>query len=296
MMNLLKVLAIKPLAGLVAVALLAGSCTNIYFDRPVPQNGVTMKQIPDDWTGVYTSRMAGQEEMSPLEQIFQQCFRLERLDDNQLLVSTEYRIHEKDMPAFREALAQQKNEGNMLDYQLTETYLMYVLKPENNDAGVAVERQYTTMVRKGSWYLFPQTMAPYRLFQLADGRQTEFNRERVPHLQSEWLPGSDSVSVKESELVARQKGDAWYFNTREGKDAKWSLLCVRQVSKDQLLVKMSNVEDSRDFEQRLDYFNAITPFRKTDNNHYEINPTDEALDRLLAEERLFQTARLQRIE
>ena len=272
------------------------SCTNVHFERPVPKSGAELRSIPAGWAGTYVTTPQ-EEDGSLFGQIFRECYRLERLGETKLLVSSELRIHEKDMPRLKKALEGEKRDGKLLDYRLSEGFVLCTIRsPQEEGQPDLVEQQYTALIKKGSWYILANTVTPFRLFDLDAGIQTEFEHKKAEIAKVEWLPGADSISAKTLRLVARHLQKGYYFNTQPEEGAKWALLYVTQPSKDTLIVKVSNLEDQNEFERRQDYFNAITPFRKTDNNKYEIDPTDEALARLLAEEHLFQTMYMARIE
>lgn len=272
------------------------ACTNVNFEQPVPQKGDALRGFPADWTGTYVSDIKDEEGKSEFEQIFRTCYRFERLSDRKLLVLSETRLHENDLPRLRKALDGEKKTGKLLEYQISGGFIRCTVKLDEPEPAGATEQQFTPLIKKGPWYILAQTVTPFRLFDLEAGTQQEFEQQEDGKLKAAWLPGSDSLTVKQFRLVARQLRNGYYFNTQEEPDAKWALLYVTQPAKDQLLVKISNLEDSQDFERRQDYFNAITPFRKTDDNKYVINPTDPALGQLLAEKHLFQTTVLRKIE
>ncbi|MCB0531150.1 MAG: hypothetical protein H6574_09575 [Lewinellaceae bacterium] len=251
-----------------------------------------MQLIPADWTGVYQAQSVGAEDPSLLEQLFQQCFRLERLNESRLLVASEYRLHEKDIPRLRNALDEQKTSGDLLDYELSENMILCTVAGEDG----STEQQYTALLKKGPWYILTQTIAPVQLFDLKSGNKMNFDLKTSASMSSPWLPWADSISSEQATLVARQTRKHWYFNTWEANAKKWSLLYVEQTSKDQLLIKQSHLQNPEAFKMRLDYFNRITPFREVDSDNFEIDPTDEALEQLLAEKDMFQTTYLRRIE
>lgn len=274
---------------------LVSSCTSVYFENPVPQSGTALRSIPEDWAGEYLVEQQAADELSDLEQIFRQCYRLERQDASRLLVSTDYRIHEKDMPRLREALEEQKKAGKLIDYNLSEHFIVYQVKSEDDTEPGKVEQQYTALLKVGPWYILPQSIVPFRLFDLDAAAQTDYETKSEFRLTDEWLPGADSISAKPLQLVARQTRQAWFFNTRPDSSDKWSLLYLQHPSKDRLIVKVSYLADSQKFEERIDHYNAIAPFRKVEDGGYVVNPTDQALERLMAEDGLFQTTYLRRI-
>lgn len=292
MKNVLKMLSYRVLLLFIGAGFLALSCTQVYFEKPVPQKAAEMQVIPADWTGVYLAQPLGAEDPTLLEQLFPQCFRLERLSDSRLLVASEYRLHEKDIPRLRNALDEQKKSGDLLDYQLSENMILCTVAAEDGNT----EQQYTALLKKGPWYILTQTIAPVQIFDLKSGNKISFDLKNSAGISSPWLPGADSIGSEQSTLVARQNRKHWYFNTWEANAKKWTLLYVEQTGKDQLIVKQSHLQNPEVFKNRLDYYNRITPFREVDSDHFEIDPTDEALEKLLAEKDLFQTTYLRRIE
>ncbi|MBK9338965.1 MAG: hypothetical protein IPM98_21470 [Lewinellaceae bacterium] len=282
-----------PIAALVAI--FATSCTDIYFENPVPQGGEALRSAPTEWLGLYVVEPDAGEEVSELEAIFRTCFRFERTEEGNLLVSTENRLHATDLPRLKKELEAQKQAGKLLDYQLTESFIFCRLKTTEEDH-IGVEEQYATLIKSGSWYVLGQTVQPYWLFDFKAGKRIEYERERQAILRAEWLPAADSVSVKSSRLVARQQQKTWYFNTRKEADTTWSLIGLEQDAKGTLRITLSSLNDRKTFEQRMEYYNAITPFRKDGENRYVINPTDEALQQLMKKENLFQTIRMQQLE
>jgi hypothetical protein len=194
------------------LALVAVSCTNVYFERPVPQSGAPVRGIPAEWAGLYVSEPGPAEAVSELEQIFQQCFRLELLSGTRLLVSQEWRLHENNLDQLRAALEVQKKEGKLIDFQLLGSLILYTMRSES---GGQVEQQYVALIRQGEWYILPQTVAPFQLYDLEAGLQTQYEQEEPAAPVSEWLPGADTLSSKATRLVARQHAGGWYFNTQE---------------------------------------------------------------------------------
>lgn len=276
----------------IVAGLLAPSCTQVYFEKPVPQKAAEMQTIPADWTGVYQAEPLGVEDPTLMEQLFSQCFRLERLSESRLLIASEYRLHEKDIPRLRSALDEQKASGTLLDYQLSENMLLCTVATEEG----GTEQHYTALLKKGSWYILTQTIAPVQLFDLKTGNKINYDLKSGASISSPWLPEADSISSERTTLVARQNQKRWYFNTWEASAQKWTLLYVEQSGKDQLLVKQSQLQNPEAFKNKIEYFNRITPFREVESDHFEIDPTDAALEKLLAEKDLFQTTYLRRIE
>lgn len=290
MQNSSKLFKIK-IAGLfLLVVFYLTSCTTVYFEKPVPEAGKALTSIPSDWSGLYISEPAMEEETNQLDNLFRQCFRLERLSASQLLVSTEYRIHERNLPQLKEALEKQKQDGSLTAYHLSESLLLCTTQGEDG-----AKQQYSTLIKQGPWYILAQTIAPFRMYDLEAGLQTEFEIEKQASLETTVLPEANSISNKISSLVARKDRKGWYFNTQEQGATNWMLLYVEQADRNHLIVKLSQLENSNDFKNRFDYFNAITPFGDKESDHFEINPDDAALTRLLAEEGLFQTTHLRRL-
>ncbi len=294
-MKLVSSILKKIAPAIVLGAVLATACTNVYFENPVPQRGEQVRSAPTELTGTYLVEPGPGETLSEWEEILRPCFRIERTDKGNLLVSTENRLHVKDVPRLKAALEAQKKEGKILDYQMTGSAITCTLKTEE-DGQVRVEEQAVALIKTGSWYVLAQSVQPYWLFDFEAGRQLEYKPEHSTPTKTDWFPAANRVQADTAQLRAFQKPQTWYFNTRKNDDKAWSLVCVEQVSNDVLVVKFSSLDNKGAFEERSAYYNAITPFRKESDNRYVINPTDEALDRLMREEQLFDTVRLKKVE
>ncbi|MBL7774537.1 MAG: hypothetical protein JNK89_00955 [Saprospiraceae bacterium] len=267
------------------------ACTTVYFENPVPRQGTEMTEIPAAWAGLYLAAPSADETATLTEQLLRQGFRLERPAPTQLLVSTDYRIHERDLPLLRAELEKQMQEGAIANFQLTESMLLCTVRSDGRE-----EQQYTALVKQGAWYVLAQTAAPFQFFDLSSKQQVEYELERNTRLEAGLLPEADSLRAQTAPLVARQSGKGWYFNKKDAETGWWTLLYVEPAARGELRVQMSNLSNPEAFKTRVDDFNRMTPFRKIDSDHYLIQPDDAALVRLLATEGLFQTTRLLRIE
>lgn len=267
------------------------ACTTVYFDAPVPQRAQPMTVFPAEWAGDYLAEQDAVETSSFLDQRVRTCFHLERISATQLLVTLDYRLHERDFPLLKQELEKQRQEGSLANYLLSETMLVVTTRKADKD-----EQQYMPMIRQGAWYVFSQTLEPYQFFDLEASTITQFQRKPHAVLEQSFMSIADSLGGDVTSLVARKSGKSGYFNMKDVESGKWSLLYVEQGAKDQLVVKTSVLEHPDDFRNRLEYYNSITTFRATDTDQIEAMPDDAALARLLAEEGLFQTIRLHRLE
>lgn len=271
----------------------ASSCTNVYFENPVPQNAKALNTFPADWAGVYA------EEPSPGEEgsIYVNCFRLERLSGTQLLVSGEIRIARKDLPGLKADLEAQKKSGKLISYLLTERFLIATapVKDENRP-GVSAEQQITVLYREGDWYILERTPEPLMLFDLESARMTKLEQHEPFETGAALFPHADSLSSEQTQLVARQKNGGFYLNALKNDSNLWELYYLTQPAAGRLLIKTSELKDEKAFEQRLDFYNGITPFAKLEGGKdYKIAPTDQALEQLLKEEDFLKTLYLKKI-
>lgn len=281
--------------AVILLAVLTTACTNVYFENPVPQRGERVRAAPSELTGLYLFEPGAGETLSEWEQLLRPCFRIEATDKGNLLVSTENRLHTRDVSKLKKALDTQKQEGKLLDYQMTESAITCTVQKEE-EGRIWVEEQSVALIKSGSWYVVAQSAKPYWLFDFEAGRQLEYKTEKSTPANSDWFPDAGLTQADTASLVALQKAKTWYFNTRKGDEKAWSLVCVEQAADDVLVVKFSSLDNKAAFEERAAYYNAITPFRKESDTRYLINPTDAALERLLQEEQLFETVRLRKIE
>jgi hypothetical protein len=281
--------------AVILLAVLTTACTNVYFENPVPQRGERVRAAPSELTGLYLFEPGAGETLSEWEQLLRPCFRIEATDKGNLLVSTENRLHTRDVSKLKKALDTQKQEGKLLDYQMTESAITCTVQKEE-EGRIWVEEQSVALIKSGSWYVVAQSAKPYWLFDFEAGRQLEYKTEKSTPANSDWFPDAGLTQADTASLVALQKAKTWYFNTRKGDEKAWSLVCVEQAADDVLVVKFSSLDNKAAFEERADYYNAITPFRKESDTRYLINPTDAALEHLLQEEQLFETVRLRKIE
>lgn len=287
--KLMNVLA-RP--ALVAWVVLTSSCSNIYFENPVPSDAAALGSFPEQWEGVYWEVPPKGEEIPA----YRECLRLDRLSDAELLVSQETRIAAKDMPRFRAELEQQKREGRLIRYTLTDHFLMTTAPVDDKERpGVSAEQQVIPLFKEGEWYILGLSAGPLMLFDLKTGQLTRYETQ-VLQGGGALFSRADSLSSQQARLVARQKGSHIYLNSLREKGDLWELICINQSAKGELRVITSAVKEKKEFEQRLEAYDRITPFVKLDGeNNYKIAPTDQALEKLLADEHLFQTTTLKKI-
>lgn len=281
--------------AVVFLAVLTTSCTNVYFENPVPQRGERVRSAPSELTGLYLFEPGAGETLSEWEELLRPCFRIEATDKGNLLVSTENRLHIRDVARLKKALETQRKEGKLLNYEMSESAITCTVRKEE-EGRTWLEEQSVALIKSGPWYVVAQSAKPYWLFDFESGRQLEYKTEKSAPANNDWFPDAGLTQADTSMLVALQKSGIWYFNTRKGDEKAWSLLCVERVGNDALRVKFSSLDNKAVFEERAAYYNAITPFRKEGDNRYLINPTDAALARLMQEEQLFETVSLRKIE
>ncbi|MEQ1744562.1 MAG: hypothetical protein ABMA02_03995 [Saprospiraceae bacterium] len=281
----------------VFLAILASSCTNVYFENPVPQRGERVLKMPAELAGTYVLEPKAGETVSELEQVVRNCIRIEADEAGNMLVSGESRLLAKDLPRFKNVLEAQKREGKVHAYRLTASHLICTVKTDAEEGQSAgSDEQHISLIKSGPWYVLGQSAKPMWFFDFAVGRQLEYDKNSEGLSNSKWIDDADRVSADTAQLIALQQSKIWYFNTRKGDEKAWSLVCVQRESSEVLAVRWSNLNNKSAFLQRMDYYNAITPFRKEGDNRFVINPTDEALNQLMRDEQLFETMRLRKVE
>lgn len=277
--------------------LLAFSCTNFYFEKPVPQSGDALTSAPANLEGVYevldgsTGQPVDPDASFPWVKY---CYVFEKLEGERLLVSTDARFHERDFEKTKAVFAQKKADGFITDYAIGQRTIIYTLAP--NDTG-KIEQAYIPMVKSGQWYVLTGSQLPERLFDFRQHKCLEVDETHIRSME-QMLPGGDSLSTKLLALEARQKAGAFYLNTRaEGKPG-WSLIYGVPAGNGDWLLKLSNMTSisEKNFDTRRSHYEAITPFRKLEGDDYLVNPDDRALGLLLADTSLFAFIRLRKLE
>ncbi len=81
--------------AVILLAVLTTSCTNVYFENPVPQRGESMRAAPAELAGIYLLEPDAGETLSEWEELLRPCFRIEATDKGNLLISNENRLHSK---------------------------------------------------------------------------------------------------------------------------------------------------------------------------------------------------------
>lgn len=252
-----------------------------------------MNTFPADWAGVYKE----EKETAEGGSLYVDCLRFERLSETQLLVSGETRIAQKDMPAFRADLEAQKKDGKLIDYLLTERFLITkVPVNDENRSGITAEQRVAPLFKEGDWYILGKSSEPMLLFDLKAVQLTRFERQGPSEGGDGLFAQADSLSSEFIRLAARHKDGGFYFNMFKDDIGLWELYYLTQPAKGEMLVKTSVLNDEKTFERRLDFYNGITPFTQLEGRKdYKIAPTDRALEQLLAEDGLLQTTRLKKI-
>ena len=289
----LKLSGIFAWFGLLTLLILAGSCTGVYFENPVPRDAGSLESFPEDWAGVYWEEPNDQEERP----VYLECLRLERLNGTELLVSQETRIAEKDMPRLRAELEQRKNDGRLISYLLTDRFLIATVPVDDKDRpDVTTEQQVAQLYKERDWYIVGGSSAPVTKFDLKSGLMTKYETRELQQAGNAFFIPADSLSSEPTRLVARRKDGGFYLNVLREDGKLWELYYVTQSAPGELLVKTSVVKNEKDFQRRLDFYNGITPFVKMEGEKdYKISPDDRALEKLLTDEDLFQVTRLKKI-
>lgn len=272
--------------------LFLSACNAVYFEKPMPQSGENLKTIPLGWSGTFEMRESGKNYDTVL---YKQCLRLDRLSNTQLFISGETCLAKKDLPALKQLFEIAKAAGRLSDYKITNSFIYSTLNLQREDKSTWLEQQYTALVEQGDLYVLAKSIEPFMLIDLETNTVTKFNKERGDTQGDELIPLADSLSSETLSLVCRQRGRMYYLNIQVPDQTNWFLYTVSEQDKNNLTLKAGFLKDKTAFEARLGYFNKITPFKKTGSD-YLINPTDNALDQLLADPDLFETSYLKKID
>ncbi len=277
-----------------ALLLAALSCTNVYFENPVPQKAETLSVVPQALPGLYEYVNGEEKDEKMIFNGFKNCIIIEKYGESQILVSWEARLHERDLPALKNGLEAKKAAGEIGNYTLTEHFLLCtVMVPAENDTRQP-QQQFVSLAKEGSWYVVSQTRQPFMLLDFKTGVSSTLTAVKSGDM-SGVLPEADSLEMEPTRLVARSKDGAYYFNREKADVSGWELMCLLPQTGGWLL-KTSDVAKDKEFRDRLGDFSKITPFEKIDESKYRIHPNDNELARLLAEKDLFYTAELRRLE
>lgn len=269
------------------------SCSHVYFENPVPQSAEAISVIPDELPGVYA--FEDDNESEAILNVFKNCIAIEKVNRTQLLVSWEVRLHEKDVPELKAHLDAKKMAGEISDYSWSERFIFCTALKSADDGSSRPEQQFTTLAKEGAWYVLTQTREPYMMLDFEAGTLSSFKAQNS-EATTQVLPKADSLEIKPLRLVARTKDGAYYFNTRSDENPGWDLMYLKQNLPGTWLLKTSDINHKEVFEERLAEFNKITPFRKVEDSKYLINPRDVELEMLLAENELFYSATLRKLE
>lgn len=276
-----------------ALLLAAVSCTNVYFENPVPQKAAAISSVPEGLPGLYTFDN-GQDPDETFD-AFKNCILMEKANESQLMVSWETRLHEQDVPALKAQLEAKKAAGDIGSYTWTGHFLYCtVMAPGENDTRQP-EQQFISLTKEGPWYIVSQTRQPFMLLDFREGTSTGLTAVKSGSM-SKILPEADSLETESFRLDARTKDGAFYFNRLKEGSPGWELIYLQPQAAGGWLLKTSDVADDKEFESHLEVYNKITPFEKVDESKYRVNPSDPALVQLLKENNLFYTATLRKLE
>jgi len=280
--------------------LLAPACTDLYFEKPVPQNGQPLLTAPPALQGVYEvlndDPPEEGETPDPLAQWAKRCFIFEKLDAERLMISEDVRFHERDFPQIKAYLAQKKADGTLADYTATESGILYTPAP---DSLRKPHSGYAPLLRSGTWYILTRTQKPIKMYHFAaqNAAEQSFDTQPDDGEGDVLLPSADSLGTKTSLLVARQRAGAFSLNTRTEGAPGWSLTWCQPAASGDLLLKFSSRWGSDTLiENNRAHYEAITPFVKISDGDYLLNPDDRALDALLADPKLFEVMRLKKLK
>ncbi|MBP6828591.1 MAG: hypothetical protein KA165_18640 [Saprospiraceae bacterium] len=283
------------LLRLVPVFLISAiSCTHVYFENPVPQEAKDLYAVPANLSGLY-EYMDEQADDDPVKSLFKHCLRFEPINESQMLVSWDARLHERDFPALKQNLEEKKAAGEVIEYSLTENFIVCTSMVPANEGARRPQQQFVALSKEGPWYVVAQTRAPFFLFNFKSGIASNYSVTKSEGLDNV-LPDADSLSVEDAQLVARSKDGAYYFNSKKAEDPGWSLISLRPQGSGGWLLKTSDVSSEKEFKESLAHFNKITPFEELSDSKYRVHPTDAELARLMSEPELFHSVVLRKLE
>jgi hypothetical protein len=272
--------------------LFLSACNAVYLEKPMPQSAENLKTIPAGWSGTYEMREPDKNYDTVL---YKQCLRLDRLSNTQLLISGEICLAKKDLPALKQQFEIAKSEGRLTEYKITNQFIYSTLNPQREDKSTWAEQQFTALIEQGDLYVLAKSIEPFMMIDLEANTLTKFSKEGGGVQDTELIPLADSLSSETLPLVFRQRGRTYYLNMKAQGQTNWFLYAVSEQDKNNLTIKASFLKDKPGFEERFSYFNKITPFQRIGSD-FQINPTDNAMELLLAEPGLFETTYLKKID
>jgi hypothetical protein len=284
---------LKPkMLALLFCSLLLGSCTSIYFERPVPQSGVDLLQTPSEWVGAY---QVFEDEPTENTSLWTTFFRFDQMDAQRMMISSEDRIHASALPKLAQQLASDKKEGILVDYFMS-SHCIYTtaLGPEGQ-----LLQNIAHLQQDGDWYVLARSYEPMFILNTKDRILTKFDLQKNEFSQSSTIPASDSVTSENLPMIFRKKGKNWYLNTIFTSDNNkyWSLIAFKGITPDSMDVVLPSLKNEQDFKTNLDKYNKITPFKaigEEASSDFLINPDDKALEQLLNAPDLFQVLHLKK--
>jgi len=282
---------LKSIITIISFSLLSFSCTAVFVEKPMPQGGIELYKIPIEWSGVFEVKTSDEDEYAAF---IKNYLRFERLSDSKLFISAESRLPKKDLPNLDAYLAQKKVEGQSIDYQITDRFILFQVKSEQKNGFTSIETRAARIVDEGEWYVFTEASKPYMTLDLSSKTAIVYDQDNSPNRNDLIFPNSDSLVSQEKPIVLRQKGQSWYLNIQEAEANKWSCFVITVPAKDEFKIMLNILQDSESFENRLHYFKTILPIESRDRNYY-INPSDEAFERFLAEP-IFETLNLKKVK
>jgi len=282
---------LKSIITIISFSLLSFSCTAVFVEKPMPQGGIERYKIPIEWSGVFEVNTSEEDEHAAF---IKNYLRFERLSDSKLFISAESRMPKKNLPNLDAYLAQKKVEGQSIDYQITDRFILFQVKSEQINGITPTETRIVRILDEGDCYVFTEATKPFMTLDLASKTAIEYEMDNTRNRKDLFFPNSDSLVAVVKPIELRQKGQSWYLNIQEAEANKWSCFVITVPAKDEFKIMLNILQDSESFENRLDYFKTILPIESRDRNYY-INPSDEAFERFLAEP-IFETWNLKKVK
>lgn len=285
---------------LILTSLTWGACHKIYLENPMPRAGKEVQTFPAEWLGLYEQvSNSAEEHDDPFGELLAKCYRVEALENSQVLVSQEFRLKKDKRADFQKWLEDARAKGDIGEYVFSDYYLLMKNVAVRDSAGnvMTYESQYIRLNRDKNWYIFESSATPLYLYDFAQKTARSFDTNPNSPLKNEFAFDADTLSERVRPLVAKSTDKRICLNFKEEEKGLWDWMHVRAPRPGQLILQTADIQDGKKLAQRMDKLNKITPFAQlTNGNDYKIDPTDAAFERLLEEEGVFTTIVLKKIE
>ncbi len=283
--------------SLAVVVMASSACSSIFFESPVPQKVEKLEVFPDHLSGMYEI-IEGGDQPEP-GSVFRDLLVLELSGDKRLVATGVKGFLRRDLTKLAAILAADKTHGKILDYFITESGAYYTLLEDAYDADEQKRGgHYISFEPAGDYLLLSPSREMLISFDLSAGKELLFEKRRNAsgYDDAYFKVSADSLQYSVQELVAKSHKEEIWFSVKNNDESKWSLVYLKRLPNDELLVKHSVIGENANLYENLHRYNAITPFTRIgEGRDYLINPTDEQLKKLLADPDLFTALKLKKV-